>query len=172
MEQTNFSGHRVLILGAKTHGVQILRSVLGSAGIGQMMHVEDSQRAAELLTMEHFNAVFCELPLEAEGEFVTAARRREGMLNPMIPIFVMQSQARRRTVAQARDKGATDVLTTPVSPRTVTAKLRAALHSPRPFIVSQEFFGPDRRAKSRPTFFGTDRRVRAPKKTKMDFYQV
>jgi two-component system chemotaxis response regulator CheY len=172
MEQTDFSGHRVLILGAKTHGVQILRSVLGVAGISQMIHVEDSRRAAELLTTEHFNAVFCELSLEAEGEFVTAARRRDGMLNPMIPIFVMQKQARRRTVAQARDKGATDVLTTPVSPRTVAAKLKAALHSPRPFIVSQEFFGPDRRAKGRPTFFGTDRRVRAPKKTKMDFYPV
>jgi two-component system chemotaxis response regulator CheY len=172
MEQTDFSGHRVLILGAKTHSIQILRSVLGLAGISQVVQVEDSQRAADMLTREHFNAVFCELDPQGEGDFVIAARRRDGMLNPMMPIFVMQSQARRRTVAQARDKGATDVLTTPVSPRTVAAKLKAALHSPRPFIVSQEFFGPDRRAKTRPTFFGSDRRVRATKKAKMDFYQV
>jgi CheY-like chemotaxis protein len=172
MSHTDFSGHRVMILGGKTHGIQILRSVLALAGITQIVHVEESHRATELLTTEHFNAVFCELDLEGEGEFVTAARRRDGMLNPMIPIFVMQNQARRRTVAQARDKGATDVLTTPVSPRTVSAKLKAALHSPRPFIVSQEFFGPDRRASTRPMFFGTDRRVRAPKKTKMDFHQV
>ena len=51
-------------------------------------------------------------------------------------------------------------------------KLQAATQSPRPFIVATEFFGPDRRAKARPAYFGTDRRKRVAKKAKVDFTAI
>lgn len=172
MDQTEFSGHRVLLLGAKTHNIQILRSVLALAGVGKMVHVEDSAVAIDLLCMDHFNAVFCELEAEAQLSFVRAARRRDGALNPMIPIFLLQSQMRRRHLEKARDSGATDLLTTPISPRTVARKLRAATKMPRPFIVGQDFFGPDRRARVRPSYIGPDRRKKSPKKTRVDFIHI
>jgi CheY-like chemotaxis protein len=172
MDQTEFSGHRVLLLGTKTHNVLILRSVLAMAGVGKIVYTEDRAAAMHLLCMEHFNAVFCELDAEAQLSFVRAARRREGMLNPMIPIFLLQSQMRRRHLERARDCGATDLLTTPISPRTVAGKLRAATKTPRPFIVGQEFFGPDRRARVRPSYIGPDRRMKAPKKTRVDFVHI
>jgi CheY-like chemotaxis protein len=172
MEQTEFSGHRVLLLGAKTHNIQVLRSVLNIAGVGKVVHVEDSTAAVNLLAMEHFNAVFCELDADAQLRFVVAARRRECVLNPMIPIFLLQAQVRRRHVEKARDTGATDILTTPISPKTVAVKLRSAFKNPRAFIVAQEFFGPDRRAKARPAFNGGERRKRAPKKTRVDFIHI
>jgi hypothetical protein len=82
----------------------------------------------------------------------------------MVPVFVFQEQARRRSVEQARDTGATDFLTCPISPKTVMSKLEAAIVTPRPFIKAPEFFGPDRRAMARPAWHGDDRRVRAPRK--------
>ena len=94
------------------------------------------------------------------------------MLNPMIPIFVLQERARRRDVEKARDTGVTDVLTIPISPKTLVTKLQVATQSPRPFIVATEFFGPDRRAKSRPAFHGSERRKRVAKKTKVDFTAI
>jgi hypothetical protein len=72
----------------------------------------------------------------------------------------------------ARDLGVTDVLTVPISPRTLASKLDTATHSPRPFIVSAEFFGPDRRARTRPAFHGAERRKRTGKKAKMDFTAI
>ncbi|MEY4708414.1 MAG: hypothetical protein RJB58_2137 [Pseudomonadota bacterium] len=87
----------------------------------------------------------------------------------MIPIFAVQERARRRDVEKARDIGVTDVLTTPISPKTVMTKLQAALTAPRPFIVANEFFGPDRRAKARTPYYGLDRRTRVAKKAKLDF---
>jgi hypothetical protein len=59
-----------------------------------------------------------------------------------------------------------------MSPRTLSTKLRAATQSPRPFIIASEFFGPDRRATLRPAYYGSERRKRAPKKTKFDFTTV
>jgi CheY-like chemotaxis protein len=174
MKRTDFSAHRVLVVGAKTHSIQLLRSVLGIAGVGKITHVEDGRRALELLGMEHFSAVFCDHKLEHIGEkpFIVAARRSDSMLNPMSPIFMLQDRARRRDVEKARDTGATDVLTTPISPKTLVDKLYAATQMPRPFIVATEFFGPDRRAKARPLYFGSDRRKRAAKKTKIDFTHI
>ena len=58
MERTDFSEHRVLLVGAKTHTLQLLRSLLGTAGVGKVIHVEEARRALELLSMEHFHAVF------------------------------------------------------------------------------------------------------------------
>ena len=174
MERSEFSAHRVLVLGAKSHTIMLLRSILGTVNVGKVVHVEHSSRALELLAMEHFNAVFCDPAIEPAGEqsFMMAARRGEGMLSPMIPIFVLQERARRRDVEKARDAGATDVLTTPISPRTVMIKLRTASLSPRAFIAGAEFFGPDRRAPVRPNYYGSDRRRRAPKKARVDFTAV
>src|SRR3569833_2359481 len=124
MEQTEFSRHRVLLLGGKTHNLQLLRWVLGIVGVGKAVQVDDSAAALKLLGEENYHAVFCELDSQAQVEFVLAARRRDAMLNPTIPIFLLQGQVRRRQVEPARDSGATDVLTTPISPRTVASKLR------------------------------------------------
>ena len=174
MERTDFSAHRVLVLGAKTHSLLLLRSVLGIAGVGKVVHVEHSRRALELLGLEHFTAVFCDHGAEPVGQraFVVAARRNETMLNPTIPIFVLKDSARRRDVEKARDAGVTDVLTPPISPKTIITKLKAAVLTPRPFIVASEFFGPDRRAKARPTYYGSDRRQRVPRKAKVDFTAI
>ena len=172
MEQTEFNAHRVLVLGPKNHAIQVLRSVLVIIGVGKVVHIEDAPGALDLLTMEHFHAVFCVLDGDAQAEFVVAARRRSAMLNPTIPVFMLQTQVKRRQIEKARDSGVTDFLTTPVSPKTVAAKLRAATKTPRPFIVAQEFFGPDRRAKSRPTFLGKERRKKAPRKMRFDLSHI
>ena len=174
MERADFSSHRVLVLGGKTHMIGLLRSIMNIIGITRITLVEDSRRALELLSMEHFTSVFFD-PNTADMDgmsFVVAARRREGMLNPMIPIFALQDRARRRDVERARDVGVTDVITAPISPRNLMTKLRAAVSAPRPFIVSNQFFGPDRRSRARPSYYGSDRRIRATKKAKMDFTHI
>jgi CheY-like chemotaxis protein len=174
MEKSDFSKHRILVLGGKTHTMSVLRSILGICGVTQIVHVEESRRAVDLLLTEHFTAVFCDTQAEeVDGMiFPVAARRREGILNPMIPIFAIQERARRRDVEQARDTGVTDVLTTPVSPKTIMLKLKSSELAPRPFIVSSEFFGPDRRGKNRVPWTGEERRKKMAKKARIDFTHI
>jgi two-component system chemotaxis response regulator CheY len=174
MERVDFSQHRVLLVGPKSHALLLLRSVMTIAGVGKVTHVEEARRALELLSMEHFHAVFYDdkADVAEERPFVVAARRDEAMLTPMLPIFVFQERARRRDVEAARDSGVTDVLTMPISPKTLVTKLQVATHSPRPFIVATEFFGPDRRAKARSAYNGSDRRTRIAKKAKVDFTAI
>lgn len=169
MEAPEFASLKILLLGGKSHGVGTLKAALKSAGVTRIAQVEDSRRAIELLGLELYDIVFFDqnaAPVEAMP-FAIAARRMPSVLNPMVPMFLLHDAARRRDVEGARDLGATDVLTVPLSPRTLMIKLRAALAAPRAFIAAPEFFGPDRRAQARPTFRGEERRVRAPRKARL-----
>jgi two-component system chemotaxis response regulator CheY len=174
MTRTDFSAYRILVVGAKTHPIHLLRSVMAIAGISKIVHVENGQKGLELLGTDQFHAVFCDRYADASDSvpFVVAARRDQSALNPMIPIFLLKERASRPDVEQARDTGATDVLTVPISPKSLIAKLQAAIHAPRPFIVASEFFGPDRRSKARPSYYGSDRRKLMPRKTKVDFTHI
>ena len=167
MTKSDIAAARVLIVGARGHAGPTLRTVLVAAGVSRITMVDEPQRALETLCSERFTAVFVEGGSELDGmSFAQAARRCPSLLNPMIPIFAVYGGARRRDVERSRDDGVTDVICRPMSPKTVSEKLRAALAMPRPFIAAPQFFGPDRRAKDRP-WRGEDRRKLTPKKTKV-----
>jgi CheY-like chemotaxis protein len=170
MERSDFAQLRVMLLSGKTHGAQTLRSVLSLAGVTNILMIDDPRKALDLLTMENFDAVFADDNCEPVSDitFAQAVRRRGGILNPMIPVFVFQEQARRSDVEEARDTGATDFLTCPISPKTVMSKLEQAIVNPRPFIKAPEFFGPDRRAKARPAWTGEERRSRVARKVQIE----
>ena len=166
MERADLKNLHVLIVGGKPHAVTVLRTAFGIIGINKVSAEFDSAEAIQLLRDETVDAVFCDAGAEpfCGMPFPLAARRTEGVLNPMLPIFLVCSSPVRRQVEGARDDGITDVLVRPVSAATIIRKLRSATLAPRPFILAGEFFGPDRRGRGRRPFGGEDRRKRTPKK--------
>lgn len=165
-EQADFGALPVLIVGGRAHGVQVLRQALHMAGVKTTRVVPLPAPAVQLLRSNSFQAVFCD-PVEFEaGAFIGAARRTAGVLNPMIPIFLLCLRPRRRDIEAVRDLGFTDVIARPLSAATIKRKLRSALAHPRAFIATPDFFGPDRRTHDR-TWKGADRRKRQPRKIKV-----
>jgi two-component system chemotaxis response regulator CheY len=167
----NLSDARILLLARKSSSTLILRTIFNIAGVKKVTIVDEPHLAIELLRHEHFTAVFMEGAHDFDGmPFALAARRLPALLNPMIPMFAVFPQARKRDVETARDLGVHDVICRPLSPKTVMSKLRAVLTEPRPFIAAPSFFGPDRRSKARadiPRPPGRERRSRIAKKTKI-----
>ncbi|MEJ0028154.1 MAG: hypothetical protein WDN01_19170 [Rhizomicrobium sp.] len=160
----------VLLVGGRPASIQILRTAFGLLGMKQVTVIGESARAIETLRAQTFDAIFCDAGAEPykNMSFPAAARRANGILNPMAPLFVIYTNARQRQVEQARDVGVTDVLTHPVSASTIARKLEAAIVAPRPFIAAPTFFGPDRRARrGTTTWSGDERRKRTAKKTKV-----
>lgn len=160
---------RVMIAGGKPQAARVLRTVLNLVGIMHIAIVPDAATALKLLKDKMFDAVFCDETIGEIGglPFVIAARREKGILDKMIPIFLTCSGARLRQVKRARDVGVTDVLARPISAATIMRKLSTALLKPRPFIAAPGFFGPDRRAATRPAYAGEDRRSRKTRKVKV-----
>jgi CheY-like chemotaxis protein len=168
-DRADFTNLRALIVGGKPHAVSTLRTVLGVVGMRDVQQEGTSARAIERLRSEPFDVVFCDEYADTVDStpFAAAARRAHGVLNPMLPIFLVFGSARRRQVERARDDGVTDVLTRPISAATIIRKLNVAVVFPRAFIAAPEFFGPDRRAVQRPSYRGDDRRKRVPKKIRV-----
>jgi two-component system chemotaxis response regulator CheY len=165
----DFGAQQHLIVGGKPHVVQLLKQVLGIIGVKQIEVVADPVAVIDVLRTRLFTSVLCDESAARWGKehFARAARQSSGLLNPMIPIFLVCGGPRRRDVEAARDLGFTDVLTRPVSAATLMRKLKTALVTPRPFIASSDFFGPDRRSPLRAKFWGDDRRTRKARQVKV-----
>jgi CheY-like chemotaxis protein len=169
MGRAEFRNLRVLLVGSRPYMLSLLRTVLSAAGVTRMVRVEQPDRALELLRQERFAAVFYEMPALPQAiSFAAAMRRGPAVVNASIPLFVLHERARRCDVERARDLGATDVLTVPISARTVRLKLKAALKAPRPFILAPPFFGPDRRVQDRKRPAGPERRGRPIRKARVN----
>jgi CheY-like chemotaxis protein len=166
MDRADLRNLQVLIVGGKPHAVTVLRTAFGIIGVNDVSAIADCEHAIQFLRNATVDAAFCDETAGAvDGvPFPLAARRAEGVLNPMLPIFLVCSSPVRRQIESARDDGVTDVLVRPVSAATIIRKLRIAVIAPRPFILAGDFFGPDRRGNGRAPFVGQDRRTRMPKK--------
>lgn len=167
--QPDFGALRMLIVGGKIHTAQTLRTVLGIAGIRDVTIATDSVAALELLRNQKFSAVFCDetaAPIK-QVPFSRAARHSAGVMNPMIPVFLVSSTPRRKLIEAERDRGISDVIARPTNAATIIRKLRLNLEFPRSFIKAGEYFGPDRRGETRPAFKGDERRARSARKLKV-----
>jgi CheY-like chemotaxis protein len=169
MGKSDLVALRALIVGGTPHAVTALRTAIGLIGIGKVDAVSRSTRALQCLRENKIDAVFCDESVEdIDGvPFALAARKAPGVLDPMLPIYLVCSAPKRRQVEGARDDGLTDVLVRPISAATVIRKLRSAVIAPRPFIVVGDFFGPDRRSATRERYDGINRRSRLPKKLRV-----
>ena len=67
--------------------------------------------------------------------------------NRTIPILLMTGDARESTIAQSRDVGANMVIAKPLSPKNLYDRLAWIAYSPRNFVDTESYFGPDRRFK-------------------------
>lgn len=164
----DFSSLRMLVVGGRPHTVQLLRQILDMLGVRRVLAAGEMPEAIEMLRTQRFAAVFCDEHVgdKASDAFVLAARRTPGLINPMVPIFLVSGGPKRRDVESARDLGFTDVLARPLSAATVMRKVRTALGHPRPFIAAEDFFGPDRRSPAR-VWTGRDRRKRQPRRLRV-----
>ncbi|HTQ15376.1 MAG TPA: response regulator [Rhizomicrobium sp.] len=160
---------RILVVTARPHVAQVLRQVLGICGVTDIAVCAHGAAALDLLRHQVYDAVFCDQASSHDTgrDFAKDARTAEGVLDSMIPVFLVSGGPRRRDVEAARDRGYTDVIARPVSAATVLRKLNSALERPRPFIAAPDFFGPDRRSSSRGQFKGRERRARQPRKVRI-----
>lgn len=82
--------------------------------------------------------------------------------NRFMPFIMISGAADTEYVAAARDLGVTEFLAKPFSAQSVYRHLLEVIDYPRPFIATQDYFGPDRRRREM-EFDGDDRRVNREK---------
>ncbi len=77
-------------------------------------------------------------------------RTGTGVPDRFVPLIMVSGAADREVVELARDAGVNEFLAKPYSARTLAERILLVINQPRPYILAQGYFGPDRRRLSVP----------------------
>ena len=160
MARVAFNELSILIADSNANMRQIVRATLRSFGVRNIEEAEDGASCLEAfqISSPDFLITDIKLPIIDGLEVVRLIRTPETSYNPFIPIIVLTADTEKRHVIAARDSGVTEFLCKPVSPKSLYVRIKSVIETPREFIRTKHFFGPDRRRFVCTNYNGVERR--------------
>ncbi len=147
MGSAGFHSLKVMIVDPGSYSRSLLRDVLCSLGVNDLITADSCAHARSALLSRHRDVIFLADTAGDIAAFVRALRRDTGTRNITVPVFLIAAGIQQSDIARARDAGMNGIIVKPVSVATVERKLKAALEAPRDWVASMEFIGPDRRGR-------------------------
>jgi len=139
----------------------IVRTILRSFGINDVVEAADGQEALSVLGQRHIDVVISDLCMEPmDGvEFTRRLRTPRNGLNPYVPVLMVSGHTEVARVRDAIAAGVTEFLAKPIIPANLEARLLAIVRSPKKRVSSKNYCGPDRRRSTRENPKGPRRRA-------------
>jgi len=138
---------RVLLVDDNTHMRSIVSTILKGIGVRQLREAQDGADGLQSLRSWPADLAIIDFrmdPLDG-AQFTRMVRNSPDSANPYLPIIMMTGFADRGRVFEARDAGVTEILTKPITTKSLIARLEAVIMRPRPFVRTDDYFGPLRR---------------------------
>lgn len=160
MYRIDFNKLRFLVCDDNQHMRRILRTLLHSFGTREVYEAEDGASALEMYNHYIPDIVITDwlMPIFDGLELTQMIRQPSAKVNPYVPIIMLTGHSDKRRVTVARDAGVTEFLAKPISAKTLHHRIMSVVVSPRPFIKTKNYFGPDRRRNTAPNYIGPERR--------------
>jgi len=152
---------KILLVDDNLHMRLLLIEILRAIGVRQVYEAADGAAALQIMRTEAIDIVITDLamqPIDGIG-FVRLLRNSPDSPNPVAPVIMVTGHSTQRRVAEARDVGVTEFLSKPVTARGVIDRITRVVSNPRPFVRSNDYFGPDRRRRDDPAYQGPRRRL-------------
>lgn len=151
---------KILLVDDNQHMRLLLTEILRAIGVRQVYEATDGAEALSLLRKVAIDVVFTDLSMRGlDGiDFVNLLRRSPDSPNPFCPIVMITGHSTARRAHEARDAGVNEFLVKPVTARGVIHRLTLLIENPRPFVRTEDYFGPDRRRRDDPRYAGPRRR--------------
>ena len=151
---------RILVIDDNEQMRTIIGAVLGGAGIRQLFYAPDGRRGFEVVSQAGIDAVYVdqEMPVMNGLDFISAVRGLQSA-DRYMPIIMLTGHSDHCRLAGARDRGVTEFLCKPVTANTIVNRLNAIIMNPRPFVLANNYFGPNRRRRRQSDYRGELRRA-------------
>lgn len=151
---------RFLIVDDHVHMQQLVKAILKGFGAVHVHEARDSAGALLELRKNPIDIVILDYVLgEEDGlDFIRQVRTAPDSPSPYVSIIMLTAHADRARVELARDAGATEFCTKPVTPAELFRKIGAVIDSPRSFVRAESYFGPNRRRREDQDYAGPERR--------------
>lgn len=139
----------------------LLTEILRAIGVRNIYEANDGAQALQVMRNHPVDIIMTDLQMQPlDGiDFVRLLRKSTDSPNPMCPVIMITGHSTLRRVAEARDVGVTEFLSKPVTARGVLQRIGLVVEHPRAFVRTDDYFGPDRRRRSDPTYAGPRRRA-------------
>lgn len=144
----------------------LLAEILRAIGVKDIYEANDGAEGLQMMRDNSVDIVMTDLSMQPlDGiDFVRLLRNSPDSPNQMCPVIMITGHSTFARVAEAREAGVNEFLAKPLTARGVIERLHQAVENPRPFVRSDDYFGPDRRRRSAPDFKGPFRRSTDEKK--------
>lgn len=157
----SLSALRILVVDDNPHMRTITAAVLQSAGIRLVREAADGAAALEILRDYPADLVIVDFkmfPLDGV-EFTRLVRNSPDTANPYLPIIMMTGHSEKSRIVEARDAGVTEFVVKPITAKAILDRIQSVIFHPRPFVKTDDYFGPDRRRRDAPNYRGAMRRA-------------
>ncbi len=165
---------RFLIIEENAHCRQLLRTIVQSVG-ARTVDTSDNVAAGFATFRRHvYDVVFADGDLGAQSglDLVDLIRKSRHSPNAYVPIIMLSAHCSKERVQHARDRGVTEILAKPFKVDSVLKRLETVIESPRSFIRTANYFGPDRRRKIDEPYDGAERRNLQPVRVTLSAYDA
>jgi two-component system, chemotaxis family, chemotaxis protein CheY len=151
---------RVLIVDDNIHMTNITRTILRGFGIKEIFDASTAAAAFEFVRETSVDIIITDYAMEpVDGcKFTQLLRTAEDSPNHYVPIIMLTAYAEKSRVEAARDSGVTEFCAKPITPTDLYRKVCSVVNTPRSFVRTSVYFGPDRRRRRADAYVGEERR--------------
>lgn len=145
-----FGNLHALIVDADVRASQMTRRVISTLGINKTMLARDADEAISLMEEKSVDLLMTEWDIRGGSGVALAKTIRLGQakVDRTLPILMITARSSEDEMKHAVECGIDEIISKPFSPRILTDKLLAVIDSPRAFICTDSYAGPDRRRQS------------------------
>ena len=155
---------RVLVAEDNAFYAELIRLMLRAWGVRNQTAAADGISAFQHFKNDKYDIVIADFAMEPLSgvELLKLIRTSPESRDRFVPVIVISGYTERERIELARDAGATEIMAKPLTPKDLAGRLESIIERPRPFIETDDFFGPDRRRHDDDRYAGPDRRVNPP----------
>lgn len=153
VNDNSLENKRILIADADSFMARLLKEILDSSGVGQVVLARSFDEATSILASINFDCIFLDWMSSADTgqSLVKYIRGSDQQLRRGVPIVLCTGYTEIEQIMKARDEGVSEIVAKPMAPDQVLEKLQNAIFRKRRFIAADasagKYVGPDRRRK-------------------------
>ncbi len=154
MKRHNFKNVRLIIGEPSLEVRRGLRSVLSAEGFehGNIQDTDKVLRVRDAIVNNNADLVVCHAYF-SDGDFdnlIHQVRHHEVGNNPFVNVITFISTTDKKMISKSMNSGTDVILVKPISPGKVVERVENMIHERKPFVVTTDYIGPNRRPKHRP----------------------
>ena len=151
---------KILVVDDNHHMRVLLTEILRAIGVKHIFEASDGAQGLQMMKGHDVDIIMTDLSMQPlDGiDFTRLIRRSKDSPNQMCPIIMITGHSTLQRVHAARDAGVNEFLAKPLTAKGVIERITQVIDNPRPYVKTEDYFGPDRRRRADPNYQGPFRR--------------